>query len=88
VPAIRATPRHVPDGVEATEEGDTDQVACQCPTCDPVGWLPLVERGEKLRGWVRRGNVWKGMRADNGCPPFTANARAPAPLRAKAIRAT
>jgi len=57
VPAIRATPRSVPDGGGAAAKGATDQVACHCPTCDPVGWLPLVERGEKLRGWVRRGNV-------------------------------
>jgi hypothetical protein len=57
VPAIRATPRDIPDGAGAAAKGGTDQVACQCPTCDPVGWLPLVERGEKVDGWVRRGNV-------------------------------
>jgi hypothetical protein len=41
----------------AKAKGDIYRVACQCPHCDPVGWLPLVERGKALDGWVRRGNV-------------------------------
>jgi hypothetical protein len=38
-------------------QGVMNRVACQCSHCDPVGWLPLVERGKALHGWVRRGDV-------------------------------